>query len=281
MGVYFNRVSPPTANMTALPTPLDTLNALAQIARRAGEAIMEVYATDFEVRGKDDASPVTAADERAEAIILASLRQLTHDLPIVAEEEVAAGRTPSVGGSFWLVDPLDGTKEFINRNGEFTVNIALIVDGQPQLGVVFAPALNRLFMGAVGVGAFVEEKGTRRAIACRAVPAEGLTVVASRSHGDATALDAFLAGRQVAHTRSAGSSLKLCLVASGEADVYPRLGRTMEWDIAAGHAVLLAARGRVLTVADGQPLRYGKPGFDNPHFAAWGLSADDATARTC
>lgn len=282
MAVYFNRVAPPTPIMTALSSPIDTLNTLAQIARQAGEAIMEIYGTDFVVRGKDDASPVTEADQCAEAIILAGLRQFTPALPIVAEEEVAAGRIPEVGGSFWLVDPLDGTKEFISRNGEFTVNIALIVDGQPQLGVVLAPALDRLFLGAAGAGAFVEEHGTRRAITCREVPAEGLTVVASRSHGDAAALDTFLAGSQVAHTRSAGSSLKLCLVASGEADVYPRLGRTMEWDIAAGHAVLLAAGGRVLTVTDSQPLRYGKPGFDNPHFAAWGLcAANDATARTC
>lgn len=274
MCVYFTAARRAATLMTDLPlSPLDTLHAIEQIARQAGAAILEVYGSDFEVRGKDDASPVTAADERGEAIILAGLRKLAPAIPIVAEEEVAAGRIPEVGRVFWLVDPLDGTKEFIRRNGEFTVNIALIVDGRPVLGAVFAPALDRMFLGAEGAGAWVEENGIRRPLACRRAPAEGLTVVASRSHGDAAALDAFLAGRPVARTRSAGSSLKLCLVASGEADVYPRLGRTMEWDIAAGHAVLAAAGGRIETVADHTPLRYGKPGFDNPHFAAWGLGA--------
>jgi 3'(2'), 5'-bisphosphate nucleotidase len=197
---------------------------------------------------------------------------LAPGVTIVAEEAVADGDEPEVGRWFWLVDPLDGTKEFINRNGEFTVNIALVRDGEPVLGVVLAPALGRLFAGARDQGAFVVDGTARRAIQCRAVPAEGLTVVASRSHGDAAALEVFLAGRTVASTTNAGSSLKLCLIAAGEADLYPRLGRTMEWDIAAGHAVLAAAGGRVDTVA-GPPLRYGKPGFDNPHFAASGQSA--------
>lgn len=271
MCAYFTPTTGPIPMIDLPPSSLDTLHAIARISRKAGDAILDVYASNFEVRGKDDKSPVTAADERAEAIILAELRTLAPDVPIVAEEEVAAGRVPNVDRRFWLVDPLDGTKEFINRNDEFTVNIALIVDGQPILGVVFAPALDLLFLGAEGVGAFVEEGGSRHAISCRRAPAEGLTVVASRSHGDAAALDAFLAGRRVAHTRSAGSSLKLCLVARGQADVYPRLGRTMEWDIAAGHAVLAAAGGRIETVTERTPLRYGKPGFDNPHFAAWGL----------
>lgn len=249
------------------------LDGCARIAREAGEVIMAVYATGFAVRGKDDASPVTEADEKAEAVILAGLRAMAPDVPVVAEEEVAAGRVPEVGERFWLVDPLDGTKEFISRNGEFTVNVALVVRGEPVLGVVYAPALGRMYLGARGVGAFVEDEAGRRPIACRMQPEEGLTVVASRSHGDAEALDRFLAGRKVAALRSAGSSLKLCLVAAGEADVYPRLGRTMEWDIAAGQAVLQAAGGKVLKVADGEPLGYGKPGFDNPHFAAWGLGA--------
>lgn len=274
MRVYFSAAPWAPRLMTQLPlSPLDILHAIEQIARQAGAAILEVYGSDFEVRGKEDASPVTAADERGEAIILAGLRNLTPGIPIVAEEEVAAGRVPKIDRVFWLVDPLDGTKEFISRNGEFTVNIALIVDGRPALGVVFAPALDRMFVGSEGNGAYVDEHGKRRPITCRRPPEEGLTVVASRSHGDAAALETFLAGRSVAHTRSAGSSLKLCLVASGEADVYPRLGRTMEWDIAAGHAVLAAAGGRIETVADHTPLRYGKPGFDNPHFAAWGEDA--------
>jgi len=234
---------------------------------------MAVYRSDFATRRKDDASPVTEADERAEAHILAALRQLAPQFPIVAEEEVAAGRIPEVGRAFWLVDPLDGTKEFINHNDEFTVNIALVEDGAPTLGVVLAPALGRLFAGDVAAGgASVEDERGRRSIRCRTVPADGLTVVASRSHGDAAALDAFLAGRKVASIRGAGSSLKLCVIAAGEADLYPRLGRTMEWDIAAGHAVLAAAGGSVETLA-GAPLRYGKAGFENPHFVARGLAA--------
>ena len=249
------------------------LDALLPVARTAGAAVMRVYATDFAVRGKTDASPVTEADEHAEALILPALARLTPDVPVVSEEEAAAGRIPAVAERFWLVDPLDGTKEFISRNGEFTVNIALIDHGTPVLGVVFAPALDRLFGGAIGVAAFVEDQGRRRAIACRTPPAQGLTVVASRSHGDAEALTAFLAGRTVARQTTAGSSLKLCLVAAGEADVYPRLGRTMEWDIAAGDAVLRAAGGCARTL-DGPALQYGKADFANPHFAAWGVAPD-------
>lgn len=255
--------------MSASPT-IELLDRLIPVARRAGELIMEIYASDFTVRGKEDASPVTEADERAEASIVAALKAAWPDIPVIAEESVAAGLIPAIDKRFWLVDPLDGTKEFIGRNGEFTVNIALIEDGEPVAGVVLAPALGRLFAGATGTGAFAEDSTGRRPIRCRAIPQEGLTVVASRSHGDAAALESFLAGRKVAALKSAGSSLKLCLVAAGEADVYPRLGRTMEWDIAAGHAVLAAAGGRIADMG-GQPLRYGKPGFDNPHFAAWGL----------
>ena len=247
------------------------LDEVIRIARAAGDVIMAIYATDFAVRGKSDASPVTEADERAEAVITQGLRSLAPGVTIVAEEAVAGGDRPEVGRWFWLVDSLDGTKEFIHRNGEFTVNIALVRDGEPVLGVVFAPALGRLFAGVKNGGAFVIDAAGQRPIRCRPIPAESLTVVASRSHGDAAALDAFLAGRKVSSTTNAGSSLKLCLVAAGEADLYPRLGRTMEWDIAAGHAVLAAAGGRVDTVA-GVPLRYGKPGFDNPHFAASGNS---------
>ena len=245
------------------------LENVIRITRQAGEVVMAIYSTDFAVRGKEDASPVTAADEQAEAVIVPALKALLPGVPVVAEEAVAGGQVPQIGARFWLVDPLDGTKEFVSRNGEFTVNIALIEDGVPVLGVVLAPALGRLFAGAAGAGAFVEDAQGRRPIACRAVPAEGLTVVASRSHGDAAALDAFLGGRKVATLASAGSSLKLCLVASGEADLYPRLGRTMEWDIAAGHAVVLAAGGMVCRL-DGEPLGYGKAGLDNPHFYASG-----------
>ena len=265
------RVRVPGVNPTRLQDPA-LLADVTALARRAGDVILDIYRTDFGVRGKADASPVTEADERAEALIVPALRALAPDVPIVAEEAVAAGDVPTVGEWFWLVDPLDGTKEFVSRNGEFTVNIALVHRGAPVLGVVLAPALGRLWAGVVGQGAWVEDGAGRRAIRCRAVPAEGLTVVASRSHGDAAALDAFLAGRRVAALANAGSSLKLCLIAAGEADLYPRLGRTMEWDIAAGHAVLAAAGGRVDTLA-GVPLGYGKPGFENPHFAACGAAA--------
>lgn len=248
------------------------LEPLEAIARAAGAAIMEIYDTDFAVHAKDDASPVTDADQRAEACILAALEALAPDIPAVSEEAAAAGRIPDVGARFWLVDPLDGTKEFVGRNGEFTVNIALIENGFPTLGVVYAPALDCLFAGAAGVGAFREDAAGRRAIACRSVPPAGLDVVASRSHGDVAALDAFLDGQRINSVRGAGSSLKLCLIAAGEADLYPRLGRTMEWDIAAGHAVLAAAGGSVRTL-EGTELAYGKQGLDNPHFVASGANA--------
>jgi 3'(2'), 5'-bisphosphate nucleotidase len=254
------------------PTPYTDphwLEAVIGAVRAAGRVIMSVYATDFVVRGKSDDSPVTEADERAEKVIVEVLQGLAPDVPIVAEEAVSAGAMVEPGDCFWLVDPLDGTKEFIGRNGEFTVNVALVHRGDAVLGVVLAPALDRLFAGIVGQGAWVEDAQGRRPISCREVPQEGLTVVASRSHGDADALSAFLAGRKLASLTNAGSSLKLCLVAEGGADLYPRLGRTMEWDIAAGHAVLSAAGGRIEDLS-GQPLRYGKPGFENPHFVAMG-----------
>lgn len=254
---------------------MSTLNRLAllerliPIIRAAGDVVMEVYGTDFHAQSKSDDSPVTEADQRAETLIVPALRQLLPDVPVIAEEAVAAGEIPEVGRRFWLVDPLDGTKEFINRNGEFTVNIALVESGVPIVGVVLAPALGQLYMGALSGGAFIEDAQGRRPLACRQPPSEGVTVVASRSHGDAHALAQFLGERKVVELRNAGSSLKFCLVASGEADLYPRLGRTMEWDIAAGHAVLVAAGGAVRAM-DGTPLQYGKPGFDNPHFVAAG-----------
>ena len=250
----------------------ELLEQVVQVVRAAGAEVMKVYATDFQALNKADASPVTLADERAEALITPRLRAIAPGVPVVAEEAVAGGDVPQVGRMFWLVDPLDGTKEFINRNGEFTVNVALIEDGRPVLGVVYAPALEKLWAGGPDLGSFTEQGGARQSITCRSAPADGLTVVASRSHGDASALDAFLSGRKVAANISVGSSLKLCQVAQGAADVYPRLGRTMEWDIAAGHAVVLGAGGTVECVQGG-PLLYGKPGFDNPHFACWGQRA--------
>ena len=256
--------------MSAALARAELLERLLPVARGAGDAILAVYATDFAVRDKPDSSPVTAADERAEAAIVPALAALAPGIPIVSEELAAAGRIPDVAARFWLVDPLDGTKEFIKRNDEFTVNIALIEHGAPVLGIVFAPALGRLYAGAKGSGAFHEDSARRRAIRCRPVPPQGVTVVASRSHGDMEALERLLAGRKVAARTNAGSSLKFCLVASGAADLYPRFGRTMEWDTAAGHAVLAGAGGRVTTLDDAE-LRYGKPGFDNPHFIARGI----------
>ena len=259
--------------MLATTTLLAAVEALAD---EAAALILEVYATDFAVQGKADASPVTVADERAEAHIVAGLRRLTPGVPVVAEEAVARGEVPATGARFWLVDPLDGTREFVSRNGEFTVNIALVEDGAPVLGVVQVPVQARRYAGLVGQGAWCDDAGGRRAIACRAVPPTGgLVVASSRSHGDEAALAAWLAaqglgGRPLTH-RPAGSSLKFGLVATGEADLYPRLGRTMEWDTAAGHAVLRAAGGEVHTL-DGRPLGYGKPGFENPHFVARGAA---------
>jgi 3'(2'), 5'-bisphosphate nucleotidase len=246
------------------------LPEIVALADRAGAVILEHYQGDVAVRAKADASPVTAADEAAEAVILARLAELTPEIPVVAEETVAAGHVPEIGdGQFWLVDPLDGTKEFLSRNGEFTVNIALIEGREPILGVVLAPARDQAWWGARGRGATARDAdGGTHAIAVRKAPAGGLVAIASRSHRDAET-QAFLDQAGVGKCISAGSSLKFCLVAEGKADLYPRFGRTMEWDVAAGHAVLAAAGGRV-TTRDGAPLLYRKPGFENPPFIARG-----------
>jgi 3'(2'), 5'-bisphosphate nucleotidase len=245
------------------------MEGLLPIARRAGKAILDVCGGAFVVLGKEDGSPLTEADMRSEAIILAGLANLSPGVPVISEEAASAGGTPAVGAKFWLVDPLDGTKEFVSRNGEFTVNIALVESGVSKVGIVLAPALGRVWAGAIGHGAFLEDAEGRRHISVASPGDDGLIVVSSRSHGDAQALERFLAGRKVAASVTAGSSLKFCLVASGEADVYPRFGPTMEWDTAAGHAVLAAAGGRV-TDLDGRDLAYGKAGFRNPGFVAWG-----------
>jgi 3'(2'), 5'-bisphosphate nucleotidase len=247
---------------------------LLSAAIDAGRAICDIYSRGFEVQRKQDASPVTEADHAAEAIILERLALAAPGIPVVAEEEVAAGRIPTVGDRFFLVDPLDGTREFVARRGDFTVNIALIENGEPVLGVVYAPANSKLFAGDVASrNAFRTAQRTektelapREAIHVRDVPAQGITAVASRSHRTPET-DAFLLKAKVKDLVSVGSSLKFGLVAAGEADLYPRLGPTMEWDTAAGHAVLAAAGGKVATL-DGTPLRYGKPGFRNPSFIA-------------
>jgi 3'(2'), 5'-bisphosphate nucleotidase len=252
------------------------LQSLIYTAQRAGGAIMAVYATDFAVRDKADASPVTVADEAAEKIILADLARLAPDIPVVAEESVAAGRIPAVADRFFLVDPLDGTKEFVSHRDEFTVNIALVEHGEPVLGVVFAPARRELFWGDVRAGRAghlgADPDGTMpslgASIHARVAPPRGMVAVASRSHRSPET-DAFLADYAVSEFLSIGSSLKFCLVASGQADIYPRLGPTMEWDTAAGQAVLVAAGGRVSTL-EGEPFRYGKPAFRNGNFVARG-----------
>ena len=245
------------------------LPELELLARRAGDVIMDVYAQDFAVQKKTDNSPVTEADQRAEAIILPELARLTPEIPIVAEEEAAAGRLPTLThGTFWLVDPLDGTKEFIKRNGEFTVNIGLIENGVPVLGVVFAPALSRLWSGAgPGSASVVDADGTRSPIACRPAPKSGAVVVTSRSHTESEPLRQWIAALDTPTVDYAGSSLKFCRVAEGSADYYPRFGPTCEWDIAAAHAVLKAAGGE-LVLFDGQPMPYGKPKFLNADFLA-------------
>jgi len=246
------------------------LEAMIGAAVEAGRAIDHIYSQGFAVSRKADASPVTAADQAAEQLILERLHACAPQLPVVAEEEVAAGRIPEAGREFFLVDPLDGTKEFIERRGDFTVNIALIREGSPVLGVVLAPARQALFAADVEAGrAFrMRASSAREPLHVRAAPAAGLTAVASRSHRTPET-DAYLARYRIAELVSIGSSLKFCLIAGAEADLYPRLGRTMEWDTAAGHAVLLGAGGKV-AAPDGRPLRYGKPDFANSWFVASG-----------
>ncbi len=249
---------------------------MRHLAIEAGRVIMEIYERpDFEVRSKSDESPVTEADEAADALIAAGLRAAFPDVPLVTEEQAASHDVSA--STFLIVDPLDGTKEFIHRRGDFTVNIAYVENGIPVRGIVYAPAKQRLFMTDAG-GASVEEindggvfqtdvAGKTRPISVTNPDNSALKVVASKSHRDA-ATDAYIGRYQVSDFKSAGSSLKFCLVAAGEADFYPRLGRTMEWDTAAGHAVLAGAGGKVLRFDDHSDLVYGKSGFENPFFLA-------------
>ena len=251
-----------------------SIQQLIDIALEAGREIMTVYDRHFDCRQKADLSPVTEADELAERIILARLAQADPATPVISEEAASAGRIPEVKtDQFYLVDPLDGTKEFISRNGEFTINIALISGGTPKCGVVYAPAAGRLFWGDVDQRLAGQARMTENGLSpfspihVRTCPQEGAVVVASRSHRDSET-ENYLQTLRVSKLIVAGSSLKFCLIASGEADVYPRFGRTMEWDTAAGHAVVLAAGGSVVVATDGQPLTYGKRqrGLDNPSF---------------
>lgn len=247
---------------------------IRRLALAAGEEILKVYAAPgLEARAKSDASPVTLADEAADALIAEGLAAAFPGVPLVTEEQPATHHGGAA--SFLIVDPLDGTREFVERRGDFTVNIAWVEDGRPLRGLVYAPAIGRLFY-TLPDGASVEETGPfdparpgpLRRLAVARPDNAALRVVASKSHRDA-ATDAYIARYRVAEFRSAGSSLKFCLVAAGEADLYPRLGRTMEWDTAAGHAVLAGAGGLVLRFDDLSPLRYGKPGHENPAFIAF------------
>lgn len=246
---------------------------MRRLALEAGDKIMAVYASpDFEVRSKSDDSPVTEADLAADAVISAGLRSAYPDVTLITEEQSDSHDLRA--STFLIVDPLDGTKEFVQRRGDFTVNIAYVEDGVPVRGVVYAPAKGRLFytradgQSVEETGGFLKDRaGPSREIRVSAPDNQALMVVASKSHRDA-ATDAYIGKYAVRDMTSAGSSLKFCLVATGEADLYPRLGRTMEWDTAAGDAVLRGAGGKVVRFDDHTPLAYGKPGWDNPFFIA-------------
>jgi 3'(2'), 5'-bisphosphate nucleotidase len=243
----------------------ELLEKIAVAAREAGAAILEIVERGFDVEHKTDLSPVTEADRAAELIILAALARAAPTIPVVAEEEVAAGRIPAIGDTFFLVDPLDGTKEFVRGGDDYTVNIGLISGGQPVLGAVFAPARGAIYAGLVGDGAWMEDRDGQRQIGTRERGA-AITAVASKSHFSQPTAD-YLEAVGVSDYVGIGSSLKFCIVAEGKADIYPRLSPTSEWDTAAAHAVLLAAGGRV-DGPDGAPLSYGKRTFLNRGFVA-------------
>lgn len=258
------------------------LELAESLALEAGRRIMAICHEGFDAERKVDCSPVTRADREAEAIILAGLRSNVADIPVVAEEEMSAGASPHVdGGSFFLVDPLDGTREFVAGSNDFTVNIALIRRGEPVMGVVYAPAVHALYIGCAGIaeriGTDAEHRPVDRLKISARAPHTPLMIVASRSH-NTPETDAFIARYEPAERVTVGSSLKFCLLAAGVADLYPRMSRTMQWDTAAGDAVLRAAGGMTRTL-DGKPFRYG-PGtalgdapFANPFFVAEGLAA--------
>ncbi|HEU0311152.1 MAG TPA: 3'(2'),5'-bisphosphate nucleotidase CysQ [Sphingomicrobium sp.] len=246
------------------------LEALVATARAAGAEILKLVEAGFEVETKGDQSPVTICDRAAEKIILRALAEAAPGIPVIAEEEVAAGRIPAHDDTYFLVDPLDGTKEFIRGGDDYTVNIGLIAGGCPKLGVVYQPAIGKLWGGIVGTGnfggAFVEEGGERRPIHTRPL-GERRAAIASKSHYNQATDDYLAEAIGLCDHVSVGSSLKFCVVAEGDADIYPRLSPTSEWDTAAGHAVLLAAGGRVDGL-DGKPLQYGKAAFLNRGFCA-------------
>ncbi|MDG1708845.1 MAG: 3'(2'),5'-bisphosphate nucleotidase CysQ [Emcibacteraceae bacterium] len=247
-------------------------NVLRKTAVEAGLKILEIQKGNLGVTVKGDQSPVTIADQQAEIIILRDLKEVAPNIPIIAEESVSAGVIPETKERFWLVDPLDGTKEFISGGSDFTVNIALIEFGTPTFSIIYVPATGKLFtafgpnnatLQLVTDGIISSEENN---ISVRAIPNEGMTAVASKSHMDEKT-SSFLKEHNIENTVSVGSSLKFCIVAEGEADIYPRFGPTMEWDIAAGHAILNAAGGSV-TNPDGTPFQYQKEGYLNGAFIA-------------
>ena len=250
-----------------------SLNELAKllepVALKAGAKIMEIYSSDPEVDLKRDGSPVTEADLAAEKIILTALAKIAPDIPVISEEN-STSHSLDAPKTFFLVDPLDGTKEFTKRDGKgsFTVNIALIENEIPIMGIVYAPALDRLFVGVDGEGAIEKSKSNESSLSVRNPKLENIVAVASASHRDGLT-DNWLAERGINNTISIGSSLKFCLIAAGEADVYPRFGPTMEWDTAAGDAILRAAGGK-MTKIDKAKFVYGKPDYFNGPFIAWG-----------
>jgi 3'(2'), 5'-bisphosphate nucleotidase len=245
------------------------LEDVAAAARAAGEAILEIVARGFAIETKSDQSPVTEADRAAELIILAALARAAPGIPVIAEEEVAAGRIPAHGQLYFLVDPLDGTKEFVRGGDDYTVNIGLIDHGTPRLGAVYSPARGAMHAGLVGAGAWVEQDGAARQPIATRQPTQPPVAVASKSHFNQATADYLQRAAAGCGHVAIGSSLKFCIVAEGQADIYPRLSPTSEWDTAAGHAVLLAAGGRV-DAPDGTPLRYGKRAFVNRGFVATG-----------
>ena len=250
------------------------MDPLLEVALRAalagGEEVMRVYADPFEVTQKDDATPVTAADLASEQVIVEMLTSAYPDIPVVSEETVPEGGFSSPAARFWCVDPLDGTKEFIARNGEFAVLIGLIEHGRPVLGVVHGPAIGVTYV-AHGPGTAMRRRDGAEfePIRARAPSPDGIVVVHSRSHENSRRLAEYFQGRPVVERKRCGSALKFGVLAAGEADLYPRFGTTMEWDTAAGQAVLEAAGGHVLDLS-GEPLAYGKPGLKNSGFVAWG-----------
>lgn len=250
---------------------LELARKLIPVVRAAGDIELKYYREGAEVIDKADGSPVTLADQEAEALIIEALKKIAPQIPMVGEESVAGGTIPDISsGTFFLVDPLDGTKEFITGGGDFTVNIGLMVDFKPVMGIIFAPVSGELYYGAAGESFMSVGDGPEEKISVRKPPAEGITVVASKRHGDPERLNEFLKDKKVAALFNRSSSLKFCALAAGQADYYPRLGPTSEWDTAAGEAILRAAGGEV-TMIDGSPFVYGKADkkFLNPEFVAF------------